>query len=101
MFGYPCAFVQGNLFMGLFEQSMMLRLCETDRATFLALDGAGPFEPMAGRPMKEYALVPVEMLRRPDELTAWVRRSLDYAASLPPKEKKPKKPKKPKKAAAG
>src|SRR5205823_5011727 len=32
MFGYPAAFVNGHLFMGLFEDVLMLRLGEADRA---------------------------------------------------------------------
>jgi hypothetical protein len=39
MFGWPCCFVNGNLFAGLHKQSMIFRLSDTDRLTFLKLDG--------------------------------------------------------------
>ncbi len=52
MFGWPCCFVNGNLFAGLHKQSMIFRLSETDRVTFLKIEGAGEFEPMPGRKMK-------------------------------------------------
>ena len=32
MSGYPCAFVNGNLFTGLFKQSTIFRLSSSDRA---------------------------------------------------------------------
>ena len=61
MFGYPCRFVNGNLFMGLHNKNMILRLAEKDRADFVKLGGK-PFEPMPGRIMKEYVIVPGEMI---------------------------------------
>ncbi len=90
MFGYPCAFFQGQMFAGVFADSMFLRLAEEDRATFLALDGAGPFAPMAGRPMREYVVIPPAMLKDPSAITPWLDRALGYAASLPEKEPKKK-----------
>src|SRR5215471_13018810 len=64
MFGYPAAFANGNLFMGLYQDSMILRLSADDRPKFLVLAGARAFEPMPGRPMREYVVVPPEMLNR-------------------------------------
>lgn len=34
MFGWPCFFVNGNLFAGLHKQSMIFRLSDDDRALF-------------------------------------------------------------------
>jgi TfoX/Sxy family transcriptional regulator of competence genes len=85
MFGYPCAFVAGNLFMGLHQDAMILRLSDDDRATFLGLEGAAGFEPMPGRPMREYVVVPPALLDRTAVLSKWVRRALDYASAVPPK----------------
>ncbi len=96
MFGYPTAFANGQMFTGLFQDRMHLRLSDEDRAAFLKIDGAGIFEPMGGRAMKEYVLVPPSVLNSEAELGRWLRKSLAYARSLPPKVKKPKasKPKK-------
>jgi TfoX/Sxy family transcriptional regulator of competence genes len=85
MFGYPAAFCRGNLFMSLFQDRVVLRLGDADRAALLALAGAAPFEPMPGRPMREYVLVPPAMVPRTAALSRWVGRSLAYAKSLPPK----------------
>ncbi len=85
MFGYPAAFAGGNLFMSLFQDSLVLRLADEDRAAFLKLDGASHFEPMPGRAMREYVTAPPALLARPKSLAPWIRRSLDYARSIPPK----------------
>jgi hypothetical protein len=45
MFGYQAAFVNSNLFMGLFAESMMVRLPEEPRNQLLALEGAKVFQP--------------------------------------------------------
>ncbi len=90
MFGYPCAFVNGQMFVGVFADRLMLRLSDGDRAKFLKLPGAKPFEPMPGRVMKEYVEVP-QAVTGSAELRKWLKRSLAYAQSLPPKVKKSKK----------
>ena len=91
MFGYPCAFVNGNMFMGLHQDNMILRLAAGDRADFIATYSTGLFDPMGGRPMKEYPVVPEAMLADRALLRDWVARSLSYAGGLPKKEKKPRK----------
>jgi TfoX/Sxy family transcriptional regulator of competence genes len=101
MFGYPAGFVNGNMFMGLFQELMILRLAAGPREDFLKLHNARLFEPMPGRPMREYAAVPKSVLRDRKELAAWVAKAFEYGASLKPKSTaaKPKKsPTKPKKA---
>jgi len=87
MFGYPCAFVKGQMFVGVFGDKLMRRLAEAERAKFLKLDGAKQFEPMPGRPMKEYVEAPEAMLKSGAELRKWLKKSLAYAESLPPKKK--------------
>lgn len=88
MFGYPCAFVNGNMFAGLHQENMLLRLSEEDRNLLLSIKGAAPFEPMPGRAMKEYVTVPESMLGKPAELKKWLAKSYAYANSLPPKVRK-------------
>lgn len=91
MFGYPAAFINGQLFAGLFGESMMLRLNADDRAK-IEKKGARPFEPMPGRVMKEYVVVPESILESPRQLNTWLGKALAYARSLPPKTPKPRKP---------
>lgn len=91
MFGYPAAFTGGNLFASLFQEHVVVRLDDEQRASLRALPGAKVFEPMPGRPMKEYTVVPPAMHGRPVDLAKWVGRALEYVSTLPPKPAKPKK----------
>ena len=88
MFGYSCVFAKGNMFAGLHEAGMVLRLPDELRAEFLRLKGAERFEPMPGRIMREYVVVPKALLNAPDQLREWVEKSLCYVSSLPDKAKK-------------
>ena len=93
MFGGPCYWSGGNMFAAVHQESILVRLAEPDRAELLAQPGAHLFEPMEGRPMKEYVVFPEAMLTDAEALRGWMAKGLAYAASLPPKEKKPRKKK--------
>ena len=94
MFGCPCAFFNGNMFAGLFAEDVFLRLSPEDRASFLALPGAAVFTPMGARPMREYVVVPREMVAAGSAGWAeWLDKALAYAATLPVKEAKARKKK--------
>jgi len=88
MFGYPCAFTNGNMFAGLHQENMILRLAEKDRAALIRTGKTGLFEPLPGRTMKEYVVVPPDMLKGGTALESWMKKSFDYALSLKPKVKK-------------
>jgi TfoX/Sxy family transcriptional regulator of competence genes len=90
MFGYPVCVLRGNMFMGLHQDSLILRLAAADRAEFLARYGAGLFEPMPGRPMKEYVVFPPSLIYDDDAVSEWVRRSRTWADQLPAKKAKKK-----------
>jgi hypothetical protein len=85
MFGFPAAFVHGNMFMGLHQDDLIVRLPEGQRRELLALTGARVFEPMPGRPMSEYVVVPRAMHSDRAALRAWAARALAFGTSLPPK----------------
>jgi hypothetical protein len=59
MFGHEVYRVNGNMFTGVFQSSIFFRLSLQDWTEFLwkSKDGR-QFEPVEGRPMKEYAIVP-------------------------------------------
>jgi TfoX/Sxy family transcriptional regulator of competence genes len=90
MFGNLSAFVNGNMFMGVFGGDLFVRLSEADREAVLAA-GGGPFEPMPGRPMGDYVVVPADWQEDPSGTARWVDRSFEHASGLPPKQPKPKK----------
>jgi hypothetical protein len=87
MFGCPSGFIAGNLFCGVFEDKLFVRLAESDRSTLLAEEGAEPFDPMGGRPMREYVVFPGEWLEGGDDqlLRSWMAKAASNARSLPPK----------------
>ena len=95
MFGGVAAKVNGNIFAGLFGRSTMLALPEPDRTEALALDGAGPFDPMGdGRARSQKVMLPERMMRDPKALRSWIGRAFKAAAQLPPKAAPAKRPRK-------
>ena len=87
MFGYPAAFVGGNMTTGLFQESWTVRLPEDVRRERLEA-GWPTFEPMPGRPMREYVALPDEVIADPAQARAWVERAVEYVRGLPPKKPK-------------
>jgi TfoX/Sxy family transcriptional regulator of competence genes len=85
MFGNLGAFVNGNMFMGLFGADVGLKLPAEAQAELLAHEGARPFGP-SERPMGGYVTMPASW--SPDDAGPWVERSLAYVARLPPKKGK-------------
>jgi TfoX/Sxy family transcriptional regulator of competence genes len=83
MFGNLGAFVNGNMFMGLFGADIGVKLDPADAEALRALDGAGPFGP-AERPMGGYVALPPALVGSP-EGDRWVARSLAFVGALPPK----------------
>lgn len=84
MFGNLGAFVNGNMFMGLFGTDVGVKLNDADRRQ-LSDAGGGPFGP-GGRPMGGYISLPAALAIA--EAKLWVARSLDDVAALPPKKTK-------------
>ena len=88
MFGYPSAFLKGNMLACVFQDRIMVRLSETDRVAAMAIDGARPFEPSPGRAMKEYIDFPRSVVDDTSALRDWIGRGAKYVGSLPAKKVK-------------
>jgi hypothetical protein len=87
MFGSLGAFVNGNMFAGLFGESVGVKLDEPGLEELRALPGTGPFGP-AERPMNGWLSLPGDL---PDEdKSTWTDRARDHIATLPPKLRKPR-----------
>ena len=91
MFGNVAGFVNGNMFTGLHGNNLFVRLSEPHRAELLQEEGAAIFDPMHGRPMKEYVVLPQEWRDQPDKVLSWVARSLEWVSEMPEKKPKPRK----------
>lgn len=90
MFGYPAGFVGGHMVTGLHQESWIVRLPEQARRERLDA-GWSIFEPMPGRPMREYVAIPPEVVADPDAVRGWVERGATHVRTLPPKPPKPSK----------
>ena len=89
MFGQPAYFVNSNMFAGIFGDEMFIRLSESDREkNFSEYDESALFEPLKGRPMREYVVVPESLYMEDEEFSAWIEAAWSYANSIPPKKKK-------------
>jgi TfoX N-terminal domain len=84
-FGYPCLYVGGNMVSGLFESSWHVKLGPDERRELEAIPGSAQFEPMPGRPMTGFTLLPPSIIDDDQAIRAWVQRAIDYGATLPPK----------------
>jgi len=84
MFGNLGAFVNGNMFAGLFGSQVGVKLSDDDRAE-LAAAGGGPFGPEE-RPMSGYLTLPSSYTA--EQALAWTEKAVAHIGSLPPKKKK-------------
>ena len=84
MFGYPAAFVGGNMATGLFADQWVVRLPEGEIEAAKA-GGAGGFEPTPGKPMKAFVVIPAADVDDDAAIRAWVERGLALARSMPAK----------------
>ncbi len=83
MFGNLGAFVNGNMFMGLFGSDVGLKLAAADEEA-LRQAGGGPFGPEE-RPMGGYVTLPDAMTTA--EAESWIAAALAYVGALPPKKR--------------
>ena len=77
MFGMPCLKSNGKAFAGYYNDAMIFKLTAPEHGQALALPNARLFDPMGGRPMKEWVEVPLEHAAR---WPAFARAALRYVA---------------------
>jgi TfoX/Sxy family transcriptional regulator of competence genes len=95
MFGNLGAFVNGNMFAGLFGPTIGIKLSPEDREELESSERTVPFGP-AERPMGGYTGLPEMWNEEGDgddaRAKAWIQKAFEYIAGLPPKEPKAAKP---------
>jgi len=79
MFGMPALKVKGKAFAGFANDSMIFKLTGESHKRALAEPGAKLFEPMKGRPMKEWVEVPHSSAKRWHSFAESAR---EYCATL-------------------
>jgi hypothetical protein len=75
MFGMPVLKAGDKVFAGTFGDAMTFKLGPGDLEKARALTGVEAFEPVTGRPMKEWVLVPLAQAKRWSSLA---ERAFDY-----------------------
>jgi TfoX/Sxy family transcriptional regulator of competence genes len=81
MFGGVCHLLNGNIFCGLYNGYLILRLGEKGAAEALRSSVAHPFD-IAGRPMKGWVMVAPEGWGDDEILAAWIDEAKTFVATL-------------------
>lgn len=84
MFGGLAFLVDGKMFVGIRESSLMARVGPERHDDALAMPGVRVMD-FTGRPMKGYVYIDPPAIASDQDLKAWVRWCCEYAARLPAK----------------
>ncbi|WP_455212340.1 TfoX/Sxy family protein [Kaarinaea lacus] len=84
MFGGICYLLNGNMFCGIQNDALIVRLGETMAEHALQKSHVKPFNP-AGKPMKGWVLVQKQALQKDNDLTNWLKLAKQFTKSLPAK----------------
>ena len=84
MFGQLSAFVNGNMFCGIFGEELMVRLPEAE-IDAVKKQGGRDFEPMAGHKMGGYVIVPGDWRAKPAPALVLVKKALAHTRAMPAK----------------
>jgi TfoX/Sxy family transcriptional regulator of competence genes len=86
MFGGVGFLLNGNLLVGVWKDSLIVRLGKDEGGEALREPHVGEFN-IAGRPMRNWVLVEPEGVEDDEQLSAWIRRGVKFVGALPAKEK--------------
>ena len=84
MFGGICHLIHGNMFCGVYQAFLILRLGEAVAGEALRRQDTRPFD-ITGRPMKGWVMVAPEGLETEDALVGWLEKARAFALTLPAK----------------
>ena len=84
VFGGVCFLLGGNMLVGVWQESLVVRLGPEQGESALNEEYVRPFD-ITGRPMKGWVMVEPDGLDTDRQLTTWLERAIDFVATLPPK----------------
>jgi TfoX/Sxy family transcriptional regulator of competence genes len=88
MFGYPAYFISKNMFAGLFQDKVFLRLSPEQVSNLRRVyPSLSALEPMPGRPMKDYFVIPESLYRDESRFRKIAAEAAEYTRTLAPKKK--------------
>jgi hypothetical protein len=90
MFGTAAWFLESNdmMFAGAWGEGVMVRIGERRTSSLIESGEAEPFDPMGGKPMREYVYLNGDRVAEDGELLEWLDEASEFAGSLPPKKQR-------------
>ena len=84
MFGGVCFLLNGNMCVGIWKTSLIVRLAPEQAAAALEDPNVVEFD-ITGRPMKGWIMVEPDGLETDEQLTGWIQRAVEFVVGLPKK----------------
>ena len=84
MFGGIGFLLNGNMLVGVWKDSLIVRLGDEQGEEALLEQHAKPFD-ITGKAMKGWAMVAPEGIRDDNQLKGWIQRALKFVGKLPGK----------------
>ena len=84
MFGGVVFLLRGNMLVGIWKQSLIVRLGADQATAALKRENVREFD-VTGRPMKNWIMVDPDGLDTDGELTAWIEVATAFVETLPGK----------------
>ena len=85
MFGGVGFLLNGNMLVGVWKDSLIVRLHAEESDLALKEPHVREFD-ITGKPMKGWVLVQPEGIEADDELSGWIQRAVKFVGKLPDKE---------------
>jgi hypothetical protein len=82
MFGGIGFLLKGNLLVGVWKNSVVVRLGPEESANALGEPHVKPFD-ITGRPMRNWVLVAADGVKTDEELKVWIGRAVGFVGKLP------------------
>jgi TfoX/Sxy family transcriptional regulator of competence genes len=84
MFGGICFMLNGNMLVGVWKDSLIVRLGNEQGEAALLEPHVKPFD-ITGKPMKNWVLVKPEGVEDDSQLKGWVQRAVRFVGKMPGK----------------
>jgi TfoX/Sxy family transcriptional regulator of competence genes len=84
MFGGVCFLLEGNMLVGVWQNSLIARVGAGVAAEALTQEFVREFD-VTGRPMKGWIVVDPDGIDTDQQLREWIERSLEFVRTLPRK----------------
>src|SRR5205823_1338940 len=86
MFGGIGFLLNGNMLVGVWKESLVVRLGKEEGEEALKEPHVKEFD-ITGRPMRNWVLVGPEGVEDDEQLSGWIQRAMKFVGALPAKEK--------------